>query len=162
MPKVLVIGLFCEDMREEKSGSETLVGVLPDNINMPIPGALAKLGLYIRFHFDPAVDPGQIFTRIVHPNGEETKLGELDAAVVKKARDDARAAGVPIAGVISRAMIGNFPVKIPGIVRAIANVGGEDITCAMLNMKALPQPTPATASAQQPSQSPAAAPAKGS
>jgi hypothetical protein len=28
-----VIGVFCEDAREEKSGQFSLIGLLPDNVN---------------------------------------------------------------------------------------------------------------------------------
>jgi hypothetical protein len=50
--------IFCEDIREEKSGQDTIVGTLPDNllINPPPPklqdakALMPKLGMYLRIN----------------------------------------------------------------------------------------------------------------
>ena len=49
--------ILCEDIRDERSGTETLVGVLPDNVAIRGPrGVMPKLAVYLRIQIDDAVD----------------------------------------------------------------------------------------------------------
>lgn len=156
MADISIVSLFCEDIREEKQNTDSLMGIMPDNLNVPGPGAIPRMALYTRIHLNPAFDPGRIHIRIVQANGEEVSLGDIEPHLVKKARDDAVAAGVPIAGVISRAVFGNFPIKAEGVVRAIVLAAGTETISAMLNVKFIGAASAPSASAPQPAQSPAA------
>lgn len=162
MPGISIIGLFCEDIREEKAGTDSLMGILPDNLNVPGPGMIPKLALYTRFHIDPAIDPGTIAIRIDHPNGDRMMLTTLDPALIKKARDDAMAGGFPIAGLISRSGFGNFPLQAEGVIKAVAIVSGQEIVCANLKVKFVRPASGPSVSAPPAAQSPPAAPATGS
>jgi hypothetical protein len=44
---VRAMGVFCDDIREEVQGMHSLVGIYPDNVNVPVvPRMMPKLGLY--------------------------------------------------------------------------------------------------------------------
>lgn len=161
MPNISVVGLFCEDIRQESAGSDTIIGILPDNLHVTQAGILPRLALYIRIHLDPATDPGPIKSRVVSPNGEVVTESEIDPNLVRATREKALSQGSPLAGLISRLTWSNFPARESGRVRALITAGGKEFVCAHLNIH-VPEASPATASEQQPSQSPDAAQAKGS
>ena len=49
MNDISVVALFCSDVRQEKGGTETIVGIFPDNVNLlTIPGAFAQMYVYVR------------------------------------------------------------------------------------------------------------------
>src|SRR5947199_412358 len=69
------IGIFCEDIREEKNEVYSLIGVMPDNINVPAtPGMLPKLAIYARFHVPPTLNVGAIDLKLRFANGVEVAL----------------------------------------------------------------------------------------
>jgi hypothetical protein len=130
-----VVGLFCEDIREEKSGQETLVGVMPHNLSFPsVPGVLPKLSLYIRINFDPNSDPGEIDTKIVMPDQQSIDLGIVDRGVIEDAKKEAQEQGKPIAGVIATSTIAPFTITELGMIRAIVTIQGEEHLCALLRI----------------------------
>ena len=134
MAQISITGLICEDIRTEKSGQETLVGIFPDNINVPaFPGVVSKLAIYVRVHVDPAFDSGPIKIRLIIPGGEEHDLPELSEEFIKKARDQALAKGSPIAGMISRAIVAPLQIASPGRLIVMVNVQGKEFPCAALN-----------------------------
>lgn len=169
-PKISAVGLFCEDIREERSGQDTLIGILPDNLQLeqpPAPGVpvariLPRLCIYMRINIDPSFDPGPVTTRLIYPNGEELNFGPLDPALIKKTRDAALEENKPLAGFISKVVLGNFNTKSEGRIRLVLSAGGDDYLCGSLNIKLIAPTSSASASAPPPAQSPAAASAKGS
>jgi hypothetical protein len=132
-----VVGLFCDDIREEKRGTDTLVGIFPDNINVPaLPITFAKLAVYIRIHLDPSNDPpGAIPIRIEMPNGSQMPLGTLEESLVNKTLQDAKATGAPIAGLISRAVASPFHLPAAGRLRVIVTIADEDVLAAAINVQ---------------------------
>jgi hypothetical protein len=130
-----VAGVFCEDIREEKSGSETLVGVLPDNLSMTqLPGAMPKLAVYLRVMIDPHRPPKKIKSSIRTPWGQTIPLGEADDALIKTAVGQANANGLPLAGIVLKGLMSPFLVQSQGIILAVVDVDGKEITGAMLNI----------------------------
>jgi hypothetical protein len=137
-----VVGFFCEDVREEKSGQLTLVGVLPDTINIPRPppdlpdmmrARMPKLGLYVRVHMSLDYGGRSMKTKLKFPDGGETPIGVVDEAIIAKAKDDAVAQGLPIAGVIQHAVLQGFAIpNPPGLVTAILEVDGTEHMAAIL------------------------------
>jgi hypothetical protein len=134
MQKLSVICLFCDDVREEKSGTETLVGVLPDNLSIDkIPSAIPKLGMYFRIHLDPKFDPGRLTTKLKMEDGSVIELGEIDRSVLDRTRVEAEKHGAPITGLIFRAIASPFSVPFPGRVLAILDCDGEEYLAGSLN-----------------------------
>ncbi len=71
--------LFCEDIRAEKLGTETLVGVLPNGILVPrMPFKFDKLGIYSRIQISRDWKGERISCQLRLPNGEIIEAGEIN------------------------------------------------------------------------------------
>ena len=132
-----VMALFCEDIREEKDGIVSLIGIIPDTINLmhatagaAVPSGdtaarvLSKLCIYTRINFEPEYDLREPELRLALPNGEVVSLGKIEATTVRQARSDATTKGAPLAGVISRAVLAGFRAPT-GTVKLEVIVGDE-------------------------------------
>ena len=136
MQPISVTCLFCEDIRQEHNEMNTLVGILPDNMQLStLPAMLPKLGVYIRVNIDPTEDPGSITLELSVP-GESVNIpiSEIKPELIEKSRKQAQAAGSPLAGIISRAVFAPFRIHQPGRIRALASIRGEPVTCGGLNL----------------------------
>jgi hypothetical protein len=135
MLPVTAMALFCEDIREEKGDVVTLVGILPDTLNLETAdGAtietgqtqkfLSKLCLYVRINFDPDFPLKVPRIRLVLPKDEILSVGEIGSDVIEKAKSEAAAKGHLLAGVISRAvLIGFRPPE--GTAKVEVEINGE-------------------------------------
>lgn len=131
------ISLFCEDIREEKSGTVTIVGVLPDNLSIPsLPSLMPKLCIYTRIHIAPKSSQDQIVAKIRLSDGAEHIIGEADQGLIAKARQDGIDANVPIFGIILTAILSPFPVLSAGRLLVIVAAGDEEIISGQLNIQA--------------------------
>jgi hypothetical protein len=130
-----VIALFCEDIREERSGQDTLIGIMPDNINVDrYPSVAPKLGVYIRAHLDPDNPPSQIVAKFKTP-WAESEVGRAEKQLIELAAEQAKQRGIPLAGVILKAIIAPFQLKQHGLALLTISIdGGEDMPCAVLNL----------------------------
>ena len=146
MRPISIIGLFCEDIREEKSGQDTLVGVLPDNIGVKnLPGALAKLGIYIRIQLDRDTDHQTIRTRIKIPERPNIEFASLDH-LISDAQTQAEANGMPFAGLIAKGIVAPFQISALGKIEAIVEIDGTEYVCGALNVVQQLMATPSIAS----------------
>ncbi len=128
------IGIFCDDLREEKTEQETIVGVFPDNIMFPsVPGGFSKLALYVRITFPSDANPGEIEVRMVMPDGNEFR-SNVDPALVEKTRIDSQEQGNPISTIISRLVFGGFMVTKLGRIIVHARIGSREMIIATLNL----------------------------
>jgi hypothetical protein len=142
------VALFCEDIRDEQGPKKSLMGVLPDNLTVPeTPGALPKLGIYVRINLDPSTkDVGEIAVKLRFADGTENSLGGFDADTVKRSLLDARSKGAPWCGFVLTALAIPFPVTNSGQILAVALVGDEEVVCGGLNILLEPpkqKPSPA-------------------
>jgi hypothetical protein len=152
---VRIVGFFCEDIRQETAGSESIIGVLPDNMTVPL-GAIPKLAVYIRIYIDLDEMPQTVFLSLRLPWGDPIQIGEAPDTIFEEARTGARANNLPAAGITMRAILSPFPVAAYGLLTAVATVAGTEHICAMMNIKPpAAQPAP-TISEQPDSQSPSA------
>ncbi|MFM9850597.1 MAG: DUF6941 family protein [Hyphomicrobiaceae bacterium] len=140
MAEISAVGIFCEDAREEKSGQVTLVGILPDTINVPaMPGMLAKLAVYIRVHISPPDAPVERVTaRLLMPNGDELVASEVEREKISAARAKAVTAGNPILGFILRFTATPLMVQAPGRFLAEVTVGEQTSICGALTIELTP------------------------
>ena len=51
--------------------------------------------------------------KLVFPNGSENELGTLEAEIIEKSKKQAANSGLPIAGIVSKAVFSPFPIPIP-------------------------------------------------
>lgn len=156
MSPVSVVGIFCEDIREEKSGQDTLVGTLPDNAYVPkVPGVFSRLGLYGRIHLDAnGPIPKSIIPRLTTPDGSEMGLPLWEQSVVDGAFRDAKFKETPLVGLILRIAFMNLPIPNVGLFTFRVTIDGTEHIGANLRITT----DPSTASAPPASQSPPAAP----
>ena len=133
-----VVGIFCEDIRQEKEGV-SLIGILPDNIGgRGFPGRLPKLGIYVRIHIDPYAAIGPISLKIRFPDGSENALGSFDEEFVQKAQRDAKSQGSPWAGLVMNVVAGGITLPRAGRLTVIARRQTEELICAALNIQQAP------------------------
>jgi hypothetical protein len=133
--KFSAIALFCEDIREEKSKQDTIIGILPDNINLPRSSAmLPKLGIYLRFHLNAGSEFRTITAKLRVPGADELPLLALDEAALAEMRTNALSSGMPFAGLISKTMFAPFTVAAAGKLEVVAEVDGTDHICGVLNV----------------------------
>lgn len=140
-----VMALFCEDIREEKSGTFTLISILPDNVTVAKPTnerddsrsiphrALSRICVYVRINFDPNYDLPDPSMRLVSLDGNIIELGNIGTDVIARARDEAKARGNTLAGVIFRAIFERFQVHKSGAVTLEIQFGDEVQIAGALN-----------------------------
>ena len=127
--------LFCEDIRIEKNGQETLVGVLSDNIETPqFPIILPKLGVYLRTRFSTSFTLTTFSVTLVNSGGEEQLRIDYDSALIEKVYEEAREKGYPFAGFKSVSIIDQVPVRQESSLDLFSIVNGERYLCAQLRI----------------------------
>lgn len=141
MLSVSAMALFCEDIREEKGDTVTLVGLLPDTVTIEQPtsngGAeqttklISKLCVYVRVNFDPdmRLEPPKIW--LVMPDGERLGMGSVTPEIIQKAQSESKAKGNLLAGIVSRVIMAGFR-PLNGSVKVEVDVGDETILAGAL------------------------------
>jgi hypothetical protein len=136
-PPFVAVAVFCDSIRQEVGGAETLVGVMTDNVNVPeVPAAMGRLALYVRIQIDPDFDPNPVSLALRLPDDTEVDLGKVDATVFDRARQQAREQGKPYAGVIVRSVMGPFGILKYGRIEAILRTSTDKILCGHLTFRA--------------------------
>ena len=131
-----VISLFCDDIRIEQTGIETLVGVYPDNVNVPLlPFQFPKLGIYTRIVIDAQDHLEKIEIQISVPGSDTQLLTEMNRDVIADARKMAIDNGTPTVGLISKALSAPFAINEAGQVRIIVKIEGVDYIGGILNVQ---------------------------
>jgi hypothetical protein len=134
-PTFTLLGMFCEDIREEKNGQDTIVGVLPDHIEIPrLSGSFAKIAVYLRFAFTPDSSVSNISYWIEMLDGTKIKK-EVDGKLILKAKDDSRESGHPLATIIARIRMGPVLVNNEGRFNLHASIDGDETLVSSLNVK---------------------------
>lgn len=140
MGDISIVGLYCEDIREEAAGTHTVVGILPENINFPKwPAIFPKLCLYVRFLVNPSFDPGPISVHWIMPDGSVAAKVVLDPGMVRTARETALANKSPIAGFISKFVASPLQLGGPGRIQAVVYVGDQSFVCGSLYVNVQPE-----------------------
>jgi len=148
-----VIALFCEDIREEKGGSMTLIGVFRDNINFapqPDPsvidapdipkqgpealGMITKLWIFLRVNFDPNSRIKEAAIRLVMQDGKNESLGRISQESFDEARKSAKEKKNLLAGLITRVMLTTSVVK-QGSIKVEVDMDGETYLAGSLNFQ---------------------------
>lgn len=132
--------LFCEDVRAEKAGTESIVGIFPDNISADKghPFAFPKLAIYtrIRISLDWKIEP---ITVLLAANSSESMLTSMDEEFLSKTLGDARSAGAPFATITSRAVFAPFPVPEPTRFIVVVTTASERIEAGYMNVAPAPE-----------------------
>jgi hypothetical protein len=138
------IGLFCEDIREEVGGPYTIVGVMPDNINVAgpagaesgLPLMLPKMGIYLRVNLDASKRPkGAVTARATIPGLDDVQIGELGEVAIKAAYVDSKAKKQSVVGLIFKAILSPVQFKQSGLAVIYVKIDGAEIIAGILNVE---------------------------
>jgi Family of unknown function (DUF6941) len=136
------ICLFCEDIRDERSGQDTMIGIMPDNLTVgQIPAVIPKLGVYFRIQLEKDDNPRSIKLKLRLPGGGELQMGSLDA-IISQAKAEAETNEMPFAGLIARGVLSPVPISSPGKIEAIVEIDGTEYVCGALRLRKGEVPTP--------------------
>lgn len=158
-PPVVAVALFCDTVRREQGGSDTVVGIMPDNISISqVPAILPRLALYVRIQFDAEIEISPVSLSLRTPDGQNIELGTLDQETFNKAGSSAKESDKPYAGVIARTEMAPFQVLQTGRIDAIVKTATDEILAGHLTVKIVspsssserPQPAEQSPSAPQP------------
>ena len=143
MNKVSSVGLFCDDVRPEISGQQTIVGVYGDNLALSqIPGALPKLGFFVRVNFEMSFKFETLSHKLMLSNGTLFFENNIDADLIKQSINEAREVNSPIYGFKTFGVAMNFPVESAGRLNLFSVVDGTDYLAATLNFSFNPAVAP--------------------
>lgn len=127
------ISIFCEDLRDEVAGSLSLIGVMPDNVEVAsADGALPKLIVYTRINLSVDEEIEEITCFLRTSNGEDVAHSIFPVEQIKEAFDQAKSQGNVIAGLVSRIQASPFPAR-PGRVLSITRYRGDEYISGTLN-----------------------------
>lgn len=147
MQTLNVLALFCEDIREEKDDIVTLIGIMPDIVNLEVGNVrpdsggtkrmLSKLAIYTRINFDPDLDVGLPEATLIVTNQEPIKLGNVDDNLVNKAKSEAKAKGALLAGIVVRATIWRFSPPENDSIRVEIDIKGQKYLAGALRFQSV-------------------------
>src|SRR5262249_46522172 len=122
--------------RQEKSETDTLIGVMPDNLAVSqVPGMMPRLALYLRGHFPVTKPPSAFALRLEFGGGRDpVNLAQIDPATIAEAAKQSRTQGNNAFGLIVKAQLKNFIVQQEGRISAVATVGDEEWLVGSLNI----------------------------
>jgi hypothetical protein len=127
MHRFTAVSLFCEDIRSEATGQDSIIGVFSDSISLGnFPATFPRLSIYTRLNFDIDFDIEGLELKIVDSTGKVISRNSLDAELIASNRTDARAKGNPTYGFIMRTVMGLFTIAAPDLIRANVTVNGEE------------------------------------
>ena len=139
---ISAIALFCEDIREEKSGMHTLIGIMPDNVSVSRPSGkslddapIAKLCVYLRIHFAPTDEVIAGTARILTPDGNAIDLGDITQDIIEQAKAAATRLGNPTAGLLTRAKLPHFSLNTLGTFTVEVTLGSGRYVAGYVNFQ---------------------------
>lgn len=127
-----IVAIFCEDIRFEKSGQETIVGVISDNVKVPaIPIEMPKIGIFIRSIFSPGFSISSLSFSFVGPDGAKLLSFSVEDEILKRAFNEAIEENLPFVGLKSVAL-GGVSIQAPGRYTVYAYLDGAEYICGQL------------------------------
>lgn len=145
MKGVSAFALFCEDIRRETGNKETLIGVMPETIQVStFPGALKKLAVYFRVRLEVGRQyPKPIKIDLEIPGDDiqsDSKTPEpIPAEVIERSIERAKDRGLPYATIIGRMFLSeSVPIPSPRMISAILICGSKRQLCGVLNIAQRP------------------------
>lgn len=129
------ITFFCDDIREEKSGKDTLVGIYSDNLaSEKFPINFHRLALYTRINLSVDEKVNEITIRITAPGGIKDELAKLEGEFIRNAQNDAKSKGSRQTGIINKAIIGSAVVSEPGRIEIVVQIDKQEFLSGFLNV----------------------------
>jgi hypothetical protein len=152
-----VIALFCENIREEKSGQISLIGIFGDNINVGPPpnvventvGLIPRLHAYVRISFDSSSAPPAPFViNLRLPDGNVVATVNIEKTTVDEALGTWNQ-GNPVSSVFSNIQMGGAIPGLPGRIAIEVTISDTVYIAGTLNLQ-FEQPVTSVATASAP------------
>lgn len=105
MSDLTSVGFFCEDIREEKNGMLSLVGIFQDNINVEGGGFIPKLCVYVRSYFNTEKPVKAFRIDLVFPDGEAFEIADVEPSKIEEAAAKTKSQENPLTIFVSRAIL---------------------------------------------------------
>ncbi|UGY15087.1 hypothetical protein HAP48_0042275 [Bradyrhizobium septentrionale] len=145
--------LFCEDIRREGNGRDTIIGVMPAAIRVSkFPGALRRFSVYYRIRLPLDHDPSErIFINLDADGVSDVQIVDedgLSAESLERLIARTKRQKAPHVEINARLRLDDFPLIGAGQIRAVAIVGEQKLVGGFINVELRDD---ATAS-QQPSE----------
>lgn len=137
MPNIIIVGIFCEDIREDAEGLFTLVRVFPDTVILSsFPNMLRSLAFYLRVNVERSFEPTPVRVVLRVRGQQDMPLTILDVDIIQQAQAEAVSQGLPFGTIVTTAAASGFPVSHPDRVSAVAIVGEAEVLCGTLKFEA--------------------------
>ena len=131
-----IIAFFCDDIRAERSSTETVVGIYPDNVEVDkIPAMFPRMSIYLRINVFLDKEYEDILIYMLLSDEQKVDLTTIKAELISSAQKQATEQGSPFAGLVSRIKQSPFVAANPGRIQIVAAVNGDDYVCGLLNIK---------------------------
>jgi hypothetical protein len=132
------IALFCDDVRREVGGRETLIGVLPDATPFPRPMRLQRLVVYYRVKFEVSKTYSETIQPQLEFNGEAVDVsattGPMPISLINQALQRGKNQNLSHVTLHALARLREpLFVEKDSRIDAILNVGAEKVICGTLN-----------------------------
>ena len=133
MSKFTIAALFCEDVRVEQTGQETLVGVLPDNVNVAtIPSLMPKFAIYVRCNFAEGFVLRNLRIKMNSPSGNVLLDNFVEQSLIKQTIKESSDNQSPIYSIKTFAVFAPFNITEAGHYKVIGIVNdGEHLAGAI-------------------------------
>lgn len=131
-----MMGIFCEDIREDGIGLYSLTRIYPDTVAVPaFPNVLPKLAFYLRISVAVACTVTPIDVVLTRMGEDDMPITTLDVAIIRRAQEEARSAGLPFGTITTTAVAPEFRVARPGRIEVHATTDAMKILCATLTFE---------------------------
>jgi len=143
-PKLSAFALFCDSVREEKGGLNTIVGVMPDNVEVPaFPGAFTRLSVHYRVIIPIGFEIKPVTLTVALPNTPKLEMG-FETSLIEAALRNSSEQGNPSTTLVGSFTVNNIQIPEPMKINALVRCGDAEILAGYLNIKRRsPPPTAA-------------------
>jgi hypothetical protein len=143
MEGISAFALFCEDVRREASGKETLIGVMADVMTFPaFPARVRRIQVYFRIRFEVGKKYNQIIVPTLEWDGKPVDRDSpepLPVEMIERSLIGAEKRKLSYATAAIRVRLDEpLPVQSPGKILAILNIGDEKMLCGALTFAERP------------------------
>lgn len=127
--------LFCEDIRDEAGGSDSLIGVMPQGIIVPtFPFTAHKIGIYARLQVSRHWDKGAIVCGVQMPNSFVRDLSVIGRVELEKIASTTDAAYETLG--ITLTSVGSYNFSQAGTMSVFLNYQDVQVLIAQLRVEA--------------------------
>ena len=136
------VAIFAEDNRAEEQGTNTLVGIMPDNANFlmnedngGVP-TLPRLVIYVRSSIPVATENlTDLTVKFKSPSGKLIAQNPVEASFIEEQIAESKSQGSPQTTIISQFSMSPFPILEQGQFLVIVEFAGEDFLSGFINFR---------------------------